>query len=56
LYYSYGDTFDEKELKALGPGSLLVEPRDAPHFAMTKDRKSCSISLAKPAGTGLVRK
>jgi len=37
LYYGYGDTFDESKLKALGPGSVLVEPRDQPHFSMTKD-------------------
>jgi quercetin dioxygenase-like cupin family protein len=36
LYYSAGDTFDVSKLKALGPGSVLVEPRGAAHFAMTK--------------------
>ena len=37
LYYGYGDTFDERMLKALGPGSVVVEPRGQPHFAMTRD-------------------
>ena len=37
LYYGTGAAFDEKTLKALPPGSVLVEPHDAPHFALTKD-------------------
>ena len=57
LYYGYGDTFDETKLKALGPGSLLVEPRDAPHFAMTKDEEVMLHIVGEgPAGTNLVRK
>jgi quercetin dioxygenase-like cupin family protein len=35
LYYAQGDTFDETKLRALGPGSLIVEPKDVPHFART---------------------
>jgi quercetin dioxygenase-like cupin family protein len=34
LYYGYGDKFDESKLKALGPGSVVVEPKDAPHWSM----------------------
>jgi quercetin dioxygenase-like cupin family protein len=36
LYYAQGETFDEKKLRALGPGSLIVEPANVPHFARTK--------------------
>ena len=30
---------DETKLRALGPGSLLVEPKGLPHFAMTKGQE-----------------
>jgi quercetin dioxygenase-like cupin family protein len=57
LYYGYGDTFDENKLKALGPGSVLVEPRDAPHFAMTKGEEvMLHIVGDGPAGTTAVQK
>jgi quercetin dioxygenase-like cupin family protein len=57
LYYGHGDTFDERKLKALGPGSLLVEPPGAPHFAMTKgDEVMLHIVGEGPAGTIAVRK
>jgi quercetin dioxygenase-like cupin family protein len=36
IYFGYGDTFDESRMKALGPGSFFIEPKDEPHFAMTK--------------------
>lgn len=36
LYYGTGATFDESKLKALPPGSVVVEPHGAPHFALTK--------------------
>jgi uncharacterized RmlC-like cupin family protein len=57
LYYGYGDTFDESKLKALGPGSVLVEPKDQPHFAMTKD-EAVTIQLVAegPTTTNPVRK
>lgn len=57
LYYSYGDTFDENKLKALGPGSLLVEPKDVPHFAMTKGEEVMLHIVAEgPEATNPVRK
>lgn len=57
LYYSAGDTFDETKLKALGPGSLVVEPRDVPHFAMTKGEEvMLNIVGEGPAGTSAVQK
>lgn len=36
-YFGYGDRFDEKELKALMPGSFYSEPPGEPHFARTAD-------------------
>lgn len=57
LYYGYGDTFDERKLKALGPGSLLVEPKNAPHFAMTKGEEVMLHIVGEgPAATNPVRK
>jgi len=57
LYYSAGDTFDESKLKALGPGSLLVEPRGKAHFAMTRGEEVLLHIVGEgPAGTAAVRK
>jgi len=36
LYYAQGSTFDEAKLRALPPGSLIVEPQNVAHFARTK--------------------
>src|SRR4051812_47412113 len=36
LYYAQGDKFDESKLRALPPGSLIVEPANVAHFARTK--------------------
>ena len=36
LYYAQGATFDESKLKALGPGSVIVEPQNVAHFARTR--------------------
>jgi quercetin dioxygenase-like cupin family protein len=35
-YFGYGRKFDEKELKALPPGSFYTEPPGRPHFAQTR--------------------
>jgi quercetin dioxygenase-like cupin family protein len=57
LYYGYGDTFDEKKLRVLGPGSVLVEPKGAPHFALTKDQEVMLHIVAEgPASTDPVRR
>jgi len=57
LYYGYGDTFDESKLKALGLGSVIVEPKDQPHFAMTKDEPVTIQLVAEgPTATNPVRK
>ena len=48
LYYANGDTFDENKLKALGPGSLIVEPKERTAFRDDQRRGSiCSIPLPK---------
>lgn len=36
LYYAQGDRFDEAKLRALPPGSVIVEPMNVPHFARTR--------------------
>lgn len=36
LYYAQGTTFDESKLRALPPGSVIVEPPGVAHFARTK--------------------
>lgn len=36
LYYAQGDRFDEGKLRALPPGSVIVEPMNVAHFARTK--------------------
>jgi len=33
--FAYGSRFDEKELKALPPGSFYTEPSEKPHYART---------------------
>lgn len=35
LHYAQGAVFDESKLKALPPGSVIVEPQGVPHFART---------------------
>jgi quercetin dioxygenase-like cupin family protein len=57
LYYAQGDTFDEGKLRALGPGSLIVEPKGIPHFAMTKGEEVMLHIVGEgPAATNPVRK
>jgi quercetin dioxygenase-like cupin family protein len=56
LYYGTGATFDERKLKALPPGSVLVEPKDAPHFAMTRGEPVLLHIVGQgPAGTHAVK-
>ncbi len=57
LYYAQGDTFDESKLRALPPGSLIVEPKDMPHFARTKGEPVLLHIVGDgPASTVPVRK
>jgi quercetin dioxygenase-like cupin family protein len=51
-YLGYGDRFDERELKALTPGSFYTEPPHEPHFARTGDAPVVlEISGFGPTGT-----
>lgn len=51
LYFAFGDKFDESKLKALPEGSFFTEPKDMPHFAITKDEVVLQI-----IGVGPVKK
>jgi quercetin dioxygenase-like cupin family protein len=56
LYFGYGDTFEEGRMKALGPGSFFIEPKDEPHFAMTKGEEVVvQVTAEGPSGTHPVR-
>ena len=51
LYYAQGDRFDESKLRALPPGSVIVEPANVPHFARTKGPVLLHITGEGPAST-----
>ena len=56
VYYAQGDEFETK-LRALGPGSLIVEPVGVAHFARTKgEAVMLHIVGEGPAATIPVRK
>lgn len=40
FYFALGDKFDEKKVKAYGPGSALVIPAGAPMYALTKNQEA----------------
>ena len=51
-YFGYGKRFDEKQLKALSPGSFYVESPREPHFARTGEAGAVlHISGFGPSGT-----
>lgn len=57
LYYAQGDTFDEGKLRALPPGSVIVEPANIAHFARTKGEPVLlNIVGEGPASTVLVKR
>ena len=49
-------TFDEGKLKALPPGSVIVEPQGVPHFARTREPVLLHIVGEGPASTMPVKK
>ncbi len=52
LYWAIGEEFDESKLQELGPGSVIIEPKGVPHYAMTKDEAvELQVSAIGPAGT-----
>jgi quercetin dioxygenase-like cupin family protein len=56
IYFGYGEAFDESRMKALGPGSFFIEPKDEPHFAMTKGEEVVvQVTAEGPSGTNPVR-
>jgi len=55
LYYAQGATFDEQKLRALPPGSVIVEPANVPHFARTKGPVLLHITGEGPASTTAVK-
>jgi len=55
LYYAQGATFDEKKLRPLPPGSVVVEPAGVPHFARTKGPVLLHITGEGPASTVAVK-
>jgi quercetin dioxygenase-like cupin family protein len=57
VYFAYGEVFDESRMKALGPGSFFIEPKDEPHFAMTKGEEAVvHVTAEGPTGTNPVRR
>jgi quercetin dioxygenase-like cupin family protein len=55
LYYAQGATFDEQKLRALPPGSVIVEPAHVPHFARTKGPVLLHITGEGPGSTSAVK-
>jgi len=56
LYFAFGDKFDETKLKALPPGTFFIEPKDAPHYSLTKDDEVVlQLDAIGPSGTTYVK-
>lgn len=55
LYFAFGDKFDETKLKALPVGTFFTEPKDMPHYALTKGEVILQLSAIGPAGTKYVK-
>lgn len=52
LYFAFGEKFDESKLTALGPGSFFTEPKNRPHFAMTRaEDVMLQVNAVGPTGT-----
>jgi quercetin dioxygenase-like cupin family protein len=57
VYFGYGDTFDESKLQPRSAGSFFTEPKDTPHFAMTKGEEAIvQVNAVGPTGTIPVKK
>jgi quercetin dioxygenase-like cupin family protein len=54
LYFAFGDKFDESKLRALPAGTFFVEPKDTPHFALTKGEVVLQLNAVGPTGTRCV--
>ncbi len=56
LYFAYGDKFDEAKLKAMPAGSFFTEPKNVPHYAVTKSREVVlQLNAIGPDGTVYVK-
>jgi len=55
FYWAKGDTFDESKLQSFGPGSVIIEAKGVPHFAMTKEEGVVlQVTAIGPAGLQFV--
>lgn len=54
LYYSFGEQFDESQLKAFPPGSFFTEPKGMSHYALTKEEVILQLNALGPATTEYV--
>jgi len=54
LYFAFGEKFDESKLTALPAGSFFTEPKDLPHYSMTKEEVILQLNAIGPAGTTYV--
>jgi quercetin dioxygenase-like cupin family protein len=54
LYFAFGDRFDESKLRALPAGAFFIEPKDAPHYALTRGEVVLQLNAVGPAGTKYV--
>jgi quercetin dioxygenase-like cupin family protein len=51
FYWAKGETFDESQVQEFGPGSVIIEAKGVPHFAMTKDEGAVlQVTAIGPAG------
>lgn len=51
FYWAKGDEFDESKMQEFGPGSVIIEAKGVPHFAMTKEEGAVlQVTAIGPAG------
>ena len=51
FYWAKGEVFDESNLQAFGPGSVIIEAKGVPHYAMTKaEGAELQVTAIGPAG------
>jgi len=51
VYFAYGDKIDAGKLRAFGPGSVIVEPKDVWHYLLTKDQPAVVQYVGEGPGT-----
>jgi quercetin dioxygenase-like cupin family protein len=54
LYFAFGDRFDESRLRALPAGAFFIEPKDTPHYALTRGEVVLQLNAVGPADTRYV--